>query len=35
MKVVPNSIIAGMFNFTAEDFFKAGEADKKSVKVSF
>ncbi|MFZ5424863.1 MAG: LemA family protein [Patescibacteria group bacterium] len=31
----PNSVIAGMFGFTQETFFEAGEEDKGPVKVSF
>lgn len=33
--MVPTSIIAGMFGFTAFEFFKASEAEKKNVEVKF
>jgi len=34
--VFPNSIIAGMFKFTAKDFFEvANEAEREAVKVQF
>lgn len=35
IQMFPSNIIAGMFNFKAYEFFKAGEADKENVKVSF
>lgn len=33
--VVPNVLIANMFGFKHEDFFEAGEQDRKEVKVKF
>lgn len=35
IKVFPNIVLAGMFNFTAEEFFEAEEESKKEIKVDF
>lgn len=35
LKMFPTNMIAGIFHFTEEEFFEAGEEDKKEVKVSF
>lgn len=35
LKMFPTNIIAGIFHFTEEEFFEAGEEDRKEVKVSF
>ena len=35
LKMFPTNLLAGMFHFTEEEFFEAGEEDKKEVKVSF
>lgn len=35
IQIFPTNLFAGMFHFQAFDFFKAGEDDKKEVKVSF
>lgn len=35
IQVVPTNMIAGMFNFTAEEFYEAEEAAREDVKVSF
>lgn len=35
VKVFPNSVFAGLFGFAAKEFFKADEAERKAVKVSF
>jgi len=35
IQVVPTNIMAGMFNFTAEEFYEAEEAAREDVKVSF
>ncbi len=35
VQMFPTNIIAGTFGFTAYEFFKAGEEDKKEVKVKF
>lgn len=35
IKVSPNVILAGLFNFKAEEFFEAEEESKKEVKVKF
>ena len=32
---IPSNIIAGIFNFKAERFFEANEAEKENVKVTF
>ena len=34
-QMFPGSVIAGMFTFKQREFFKAGEAEKTPVKVSF
>ena len=34
-QLFPQTMIANMFNFKPEEFFEAGEDDRKSVKVSF
>jgi len=34
-EVLPSNIVAGMFNFTKRDLFKAPESEKKVIKVSF
>jgi len=31
----PSSLVASMFGFTKEEFFKASEEEKKDVKVKF
>ncbi|MBU0586319.1 LemA family protein [Candidatus Micrarchaeota archaeon] len=35
IKMVPTNIIAGIFNFTQQEFFKTEEAEKENVKVEF
>jgi len=35
IQTVPTNIVAGMFKFTARDFFKADEGEKENVKVQF
>lgn len=35
VRVFPNSLMAGALGFTARDFFKTSEEDKKNVKVEF
>jgi len=35
IQVVPTNIMAGMFGFTAEEFYEAEEAAREDVKVSF
>jgi len=35
LKMFPTNIIGGIFHFSEEEFFEAGEGDKKEVKVSF
>lgn len=35
IKIFPNVLIAGMFNFKAEEFFDADEESKKEIKVEF
>jgi len=35
IQVFPKNIIAGMFNFSAEEFFEAPEAEKEVPKVQF
>ena len=35
IQTVPTNMIAGMFGFTARDFFKADEGERKNVKVKF
>ncbi len=35
MQTFPNNMLAGMFGFTAKDFFEVEETDKKVPKVSF
>ena len=35
LKIFPNVLIAGMFNFKPAEFFEAGEEDKKPVQVKF
>ena len=35
IQVVPTNIIAGMFGFTAEEFYEAEEAAREDVRVSF
>ena len=35
IQVFPSNIIAGMFNFTARDFFKSDDEARKNVKVDF
>jgi LemA protein len=35
IQTVPTNIVAGMFNFTARDFFKADGAERENVKVKF
>lgn len=35
VQMFPSNIIAGMFGFTAYDFFKATEGEKENVKVQF
>lgn len=35
IQVFPNNLLAGMFGYTARDFFQAEEGDKEPVKVDF
>lgn len=35
VKVFPNTLFAGMFGFKEKEFFKADEAERKGVKVTF
>lgn len=35
LEVFPSSVIAGMFHFTKEEFFKATDEEKKDVEVKF
>jgi len=35
IQTVPTNLIAGMFNFTAREFFKADEAERQNVQVKF
>ncbi|MEM2137953.1 MAG: LemA family protein [Candidatus Anstonellaceae archaeon] len=35
IQTIPTSIIAGMFGFTAREFFKADETERENVKVKF
>ena len=35
IQTVPTNIVAGMFNFTPEQFFQVAEAEKENVKVQF
>ena len=35
LRMFPSNIIAGLFHFTASDFFKATDDEKKDVKVTF
>ena len=35
IQTVPTNIVAGMFKFTARDFFKADEGERENVKVKF
>ncbi|MFA5930136.1 MAG: LemA family protein [Candidatus Micrarchaeia archaeon] len=35
IQTVPTNIVAGMFHFTARDFFKADEGERENVKVKF
>jgi len=35
IQTVPTNVVAGMFKFTARDFFKADEAERENVKVKF
>jgi len=35
IQMFPTNLMAGMFGFTAFEFFKAGEEDRKEVKVKF
>lgn len=35
LQVFPNSILAGLFNFSPEEFFKASEDEKKEIEVKF
>jgi len=35
IQTVPTNIVAGMFNFTARDFFKADEGERENVQVKF
>ncbi|HRN70231.1 MAG TPA: LemA family protein [Candidatus Woesebacteria bacterium] len=35
IQMFPTNIVAGMFGFKSYDFFKAGDEDKKEVKVKF
>lgn len=35
LQTFPASILAGMFNFTSEEFFKASEEEKGDIKVQF
>lgn len=35
IQTIPTSVVAGMFGFTAREFFKAGGEERKSVKVKF
>lgn len=35
IQMFPSNLVAGMFAFTAFEFFKASEEDKKEVKVNF
>jgi LemA protein len=35
VQMFPTNLIASMFGFSAYDFFKAGEEDRKEVKVKF
>lgn len=35
IQMFPGSILAGMFNFTQEEFFKATESEKEDIQVSF
>lgn len=35
VKVFPNNIMAGMFGFTAKEFFKTGEQERVATKVKF
>ncbi|MFA6213666.1 MAG: LemA family protein [Candidatus Micrarchaeia archaeon] len=35
IQTVPTNIVAGMFSFTAREFFKAGETERENVKVKF
>jgi len=35
IQTVPTNMVAGMFNFTAREFFKAGGEERENVKVKF
>lgn len=35
LQTFPNSVMAGMFSFTQEEFFKATEEEKRDLKVEF
>ncbi|MFA6328337.1 MAG: LemA family protein [Candidatus Micrarchaeia archaeon] len=35
IQTVPTNMVAGMFNFSARDFFKADEGERENVKVKF
>ncbi len=35
IQVFPTNILAGMFNFTAREFFEAAEGERENVKVEF
>lgn len=35
IEIMPSALVAGMFSFTKEEFFKASEEEKKDIKVQF